>query len=228
MIGKIEDEGLRTQLLTEYNRVNTERGQFGQKLIEKDGEITNLKAQSVEYQSAYKILKESGVKIEDIPKQLEKLKIAKSVEDENALLKTLFKDVEKKYDDSTKELNTLKTKGAIQGKFDKARGEFKDSTGKVVKLAEHFIDYDGLYSGITDLSNEAVLTEKISQALKTAHEKQAKVLETIGFQGAPVIKTPENQQRGNLNPDLVKQAQELMSKGKNAEALQLLRTPKDT
>ena len=194
LLEKITDEDLRKSLEEQHSRVVRERGEFGLKLKLKDDEIGTLKASSMEYGKAQKMLEKSGVKAEDIPAMLEKLGLQKTVEGENAFLSETLKTRQKELTDAKAELNRIKAEKAVGKLLEAAKADLKDAKGKPVKIADHFIDLDSLYEGITDFGNEAVLKEKVSQVLKTAAEKQATVLGDLGFQGVPVHRTPDGKQ----------------------------------
>ena len=223
LIDTVTDEATKTALIEAYDKVNKERGEFGQKLILKDKEIGELKGSSVEYKKAFKILQDSGTKAEDIPKLLEKLSVTKTLQDEYELTKTLLKDKTNEVQTTAQELDRMKKERAVEKKLEKAKAEFKDSNGKPVKLADDFLDLEKLYSGITDLSNEAVLNEKIQLALKEGLDKQTSILGKIGFQGAVVHKSQDGSQKNLSEEDLQKEAQEISKKYGPAAAITYLR-----
>lgn len=223
LIETVTDEATKTALKEAFDKVNRERGEFGQKLILKDKELNEVKSSSVEYKKAYKILAESGTKAEDIPALLEKMKVVKTVSDEYELTKTLLKTKTEELQEKTAKLDRLEKEGVLKFKIEKARAEFKDDKGKPVKLADDFIDFDKLYSGITDLSNEAVLTEKINLALKSGHEKQSSLLGKLGFQGVPVHKAGEGDTNNISQEDLNAEARKISKEQGPAAAISFLR-----
>lgn len=194
LLDKVTDPEVKAGLEAEITRINKERGEFGAKLKIKDTEIDALKASTMEYGKAHKILEKNGVKAEDIPAMLEKLGVQKTVQDENVFLSETLKARTSELTELRNKVHRYDTEKAVGKLFEAARTALKDPKGNPVKIADHFIDIDKLYEGITDFSNEAVLKEKINKMLEEAAVKQATVLGDLGFQGVAVHATPGEKQ----------------------------------
>jgi hypothetical protein len=198
LLEKVTDPELKASMLEEFNRVNQENGERGRKLIEKDGELNTAKAKVSkvsEYESAFRLLQETGAELKDIPAMLEKLKIVQTTEDENKVMKALLKDEQAKAKALEKEVTTFKVRGAIDGVFNEERKNFKTETGEAITVVDDFIDKTKLYGDI-NLDNPVLLKERANSVLKDAYQQQESILAKIGFQGSPVHKVIE----GNAQP----------------------------
>ncbi len=185
------DATLKSDLISTVKKINTERGEFGSKLVTKDSEIATLKQGSLEYAKARTVLEKSGVSVDDIPALLEKLGVQKTLQEEHEFLKTVVKDRDKTLTETKKELSRLKAEKAVEKIFAKELAEFKDEEGKDAKVHNDFIDLSKLLDGIADVTDETVLTEKVKLALKDGYLKQEKIKASLGFPGA---KIPSNSQ----------------------------------
>lgn len=188
-VAKIQDEGLRNVLLENFNLVNRERGEFGQKLMEKDTELTGLKTEKQTYSKAAEILKKSGINPEQIPAILAKMEISKTKEEEYETTKNALEHLSRESKEKDKQLHRFKAEKVLAEKFEKARAEFKDDKGNPIKIATKAIDFEKLYD-VQDLTNETVLNEKISSVLKDAVAKQTEFLRDLGHVGVQVHTTP--------------------------------------
>ena len=206
---KIADEGLRNVLLENFNLVNRERGEFGQKLIEKDAELGTLRTEKQTYSKAVEVLKKTGVSAEEIPKILEKLQISKTEKEEYELTKVAAHELQKAVEKKDKEIHRFRAEKVLNEKFEKARSEFKDDKGNVIKLTSKVIDYDKLYD-VQDLTNETVLNEKIVSVLKDAAAKQTEFLRDLGHVGIQVHTTPGGVQSPAAGTADLKQIGEIM------------------
>lgn len=197
---KITDPELKASLKTEYDKVNRERGTFGAKLIEKDGEIIKLKETTNSYSSAFDLLKSKGVEVKDIPKMLEKFGIQKSLEDDNKLLTNLAEEQGKSLKELTKERDRLKAERAIGTILADELTKFVDKDNKPIKIAKSFIDENKLYD-VSDLTNETVLREKTKTVLQEALAKQTEVLKDVGFVGVPAHQVSTQQGHQTVKVD---------------------------
>lgn len=202
LLQKVSDESLRSELKSEYQKVNQVKGEYGNKLKLKDGEIDGLKAERQTYSKAHDALKKSGIDADQIPKLLEKLGYQKTLEEEYELTKTVLTEKSRKEQELMKENNRLKAEKAMKAMFDKQRAELKDEKGQPFKVVDDFVDFDKLYD-VTDFSNEAVLQEKCKQVLAESFTKQTEVMRKIGFLGVETHKTPDGKQTSSpVSPDL--------------------------
>ena len=174
----VTDEKLRSDIKAKYQEVNQLKGEFGRKLIEKDGEITGLKTEKQTYSKAADALKKSGIDAEQIPKLLEKLGYQKTMEEEYEITKVVLGETKKTLTEKDKELNRLKAEKAMGKLFEKERAALKDDKGLPVKLAEKFIDYEKLFD-VNDFTNETVLQEKCKTVLNEALVVQTDVFREI-------------------------------------------------
>lgn len=202
ILQSVTDETVRANLKAEYQKVNQLKGEYGNKLKLKDGEIDTLKADKQNYSKAHETLKKSGIEAEQIPKLLEKLGYQKTLEEEHELVKSVLKQSTQKETELTKELNRLKAEKAIKGIFDKERAEYKDDKGQPIRLAEKFVNYDKLYD-VQDFTNETVLKEKCKQVLTEGFSVQTEVFRDVGFVGKQTHVLPDGKQTNSqVLPDL--------------------------
>ncbi len=194
LLAALPDGETKAALEAEVKRVVKERGEFGQKLYEKDKALQTEKEKGLEYGKAKESLEKAGIKPEEIPALLEKLGVQKTVQDELALTSSILKEKVKTLTETEKELKRFKAERAISTIFEKERAAFQNEEGKTVTISEYFINKDKLLDTITDFSDETVLTEKVKSALKASYTEQEKVKATLGFPGAKVPNTPEKKE----------------------------------
>lgn len=198
----VTDEAVRANLKAKYQEMNQLKGEYGNKLKLKDGEIEGLKAEKQTYGKAHDVLKKSGIEADQIPKMLEKLGYQKTMEEEYETTKSVLAEVQKTKVELSKENNRLKAEKAMTRTFEKERAALKDDKGQPVKLSEKFINYDKLYD-VNDFTNESVLQEKCKQVLTEAFAVQTEVLRDVGFLGVQTHTTPDGKQTTTpVLPDL--------------------------
>ena len=189
----VTDEKIKADLKAKFQEVNQQKGEFGRKLIEKDGEINGLKTEKQSYSKSFETLKKSGIEADQIPKLLEKFGYQKTMEEEYELTKVVLAENTKKATALEKENQRLKAEKAMGKTFDKMRSELKDEKGQPFKVVDKFVDFEDLYN-VQDFSNEAVLQEKCKQVLTKAFTAQTEVMREIGFQGVKTHTTPDGKQ----------------------------------
>jgi hypothetical protein len=193
MLQAIPDEKLRADIKAKYQEVNQQKGEFGRKLIEKDGEINGLKTEKQTYGKAAESLKKSGIDPDQIPKLLEKLGYQKTMEDEYEITKVVLGETKKTNSELAAENKRLKAEKAMTTLFNKERANLKDEKGQPVKLAEKFINYEKLFD-VNDFTNETVLQEKCKSVLNEAYGVQTEVFREIGHVGVKAHVTPDGKQ----------------------------------
>lgn len=215
MLEKVADEELRKSMKEEFTRVNKEAGERGRKLIEKDGEINTLKTekkQKTEWESAFKILKDSGHEPQDIPDILEKMKVTKTIEDEHKILVVLARESQDKVKTLEKQVKDNRIRTAVDGVFAEVRKNFKDDKGKALVVIDDFIDKAKLYADISDPENKVLLEQRAKEVLTGGLQAQEAIKVKFGFQGATTHVVPEGgtQPGGetNIAAQLKKTAQE--------------------
>lgn len=195
----IADENLRKQLDEEISRIAKENGERGRKLIEKDAELSGLKAsgkQTSEWQTYFKMLKDEGFDAKDIPAILDTLKVQKSAADEAKIMATMVKELQGKLKAAETEVKGFKTKTAIDSVFSEVRKNFKNEKGEVLTVVDDFIDSGKLYSEVSDPDNKVLLEQRAIEVLKDAFQKQEGIKAKFGFVGAPTHQVHE----GSPNP----------------------------
>lgn len=225
ILQSVTDEKLRTDLKAKYQEANQKAGEFGRKLIEKDGELNTLKTQQQTYSKAHDALRKADIAPEQIPKLLEKLGYQKTMEEEYNITKEILDSEKKTRTALEKENHRLKAEKSMGRVFDKLRSELKDDKGQPVKLAEKFIDFEDLYN-VQDFSNEAVLQEKCKQVLTKGLTAQTEVLRDIGFVGAKVHVAPDGKQSSNPTVLDVKQVMETQGAAAAIAAMHAVNTSK--
>ncbi len=204
LLKNVTDETLRTSLKAEYTKVNQAKGEFGNKLIQKDKEIKELGEKTRSYGEAFNTLKKLNVDPAQIPVMLEKLNIQKTKEEEYELTKEVLQSTQVEKSKLEKEIQKFKVEKAIKGLFERERAEFKDDKGQPIKLADRFINYDKLYD-VSDLTNETVLKEKCKQVLTESFASQTEVVRDIGFLGVKTHQTPDGKQTADFQGLSVKE-----------------------
>jgi hypothetical protein len=168
LLEKITDPDLKTALDSEFSTVNQKAGEHGRKLIEKDTEISQLRekvSETASYSEAFKLLKEKGVDTKDIPKMLEKMKVAKTLEDDLKIATDALAERDRDLGELKKFKKTIEVKTAVEKVLAEERAAFKDDKGQVIKLIDRYIPADKLYADI-DVSNEVLIRERVKTVLK--------------------------------------------------------------
>lgn len=134
-------------------------------------ELATLKDSKASYEELMTTMAKAGVEAGDAEALLAKLKVEKTAEDENNLLKKQNKELLdfKKQSEQKEEFNTRKS--VLSDKVAEAIKEYKDKDGNEYPLVKDFIDEKELYKPI-DVASEALVNDRITQALSNAHNKQ--------------------------------------------------------
>lgn len=173
IVTKIQDEAVRTEVLSVVDALNKDRGEFGNKLIIKDQEIDALKKRAAELEA-----------------QVSKAKPDEKLKDLDPVVAQTLAELKKRDEDREAELKQIRTQNKMDKALKKAIEGFKDDKGNLITVADHFIDKTSLYA-VSDLSNEILLEEVAKKVLVEAAAKQSEIMKQLGYQGGPVHLIPE-------------------------------------
>jgi hypothetical protein len=214
LLEKIADENLRKELDDEVSAVNREAGERGRKLIEKDTEIKSLKekvSETSSYSEAFKLLKAQGIDLKEIPKLLDKMKVAKTSDDDLAILTETVKAKEAELSELRSFKKTTEIRTAIGKVLSEEKANFKNDKGEQITVVDRFIPEDKLYADI-DVSNEVLLRERVKSVLKDGLQAQEAIRKELGFQGNQTHTIPEGQGGVGQDANLAAQLREISVK----------------
>ncbi len=193
LLEQIENADLKKALDEEISAINRDKGEYGRKLMEKDTDIAQLKEkvkETASYSEAFKVLKDKGVDLKTIPVLLEKLKVTKTLEDDLFLATQAVRERDTELADLRSFKKQVVVKTAVGKYLAEELANFKDESGKQIKVLERFIPEEKLYADI-DVTNEVLIRERVKSVLKDGLQAQEAVRKEFGFQGSPLHTIPE-------------------------------------
>lgn len=179
-------------------------------------ELAKMKESKATYEELMTTMAKAGVEAGDAEALLKKLKVEKTAEDENNLLKKQLKELNdfKKKAEEKEEFNTRKS--VLETKVAEAIKEFKDKDGNEYPLVKDFIDEGELYKPI-DVSSEALVNDRITQALSNAHAKQEQFKVNTGMDVVNKVHTPPDTNSGHFQQDGINGEVKVFDKLKNSD-----------
>jgi hypothetical protein len=214
LLERIEDADLKAALNAEISQMSQEKGEYGRKLMEKDAEMKKLNdklGESASYADAFRVLKNKGVDVKDIPAMLEKLNVQKTLEDDLMIASESLKAKDTELNELRKFRKTVEVRNAVGKYVAEEKANFKDESGQPIKILDRFISEEKLFADI-DVSNEVLIRERVKSVLKDGLQAQEAVRKEFGFQGSPTHPVPEGQGGPGQNTNLAAQIREIAQK----------------
>jgi restriction endonuclease len=114
------------------------------------------------------------------------------MEDDLFLVTQTLKEKDRELGELKAFKRTREVREAVGKHLAEEMANFRDESGKQIKVLDRFIPEDKLYADI-DISNEVLIRERVKSVLKDGLQAQEAIRRDLGYQGTPLHTVPEAQ-----------------------------------